>query len=353
MVIQYKYRLYAQPLVLLSKHERLRQVAKTLKLSKEAQNRLEWLIYHEERGGKNVSLTARHFGIHRDTFYAWRSRFDESNLRSLEDGSCAPHKQRENELAPRQIERIIGLRKAHLYYGKLKLKILYEQECGEFISSWHIQKVIESFRLYPPPRKAKERKRRQKGAKKKRITDLLRKPHHGFLLCLDTIVLYRWNLKRFILTAIDWQGKLAYARMYTSHSSQASKDFLKRLYYLLEGKIENLLHDNGSEFDKYFATAVTELKLDRYYTRVKTPKDNPVCERFNRTLKEEFLNFGNFHSNPAIFNRKLTEWLIEYNFHRPHQSLNYQTPIQYALDSGYLSEMSPSSTPKTIHPDCH
>jgi hypothetical protein len=29
------------------------------------------------------------------------------------------------------------------------------------------------------------------------------------------------------------------------------------------------------------------------------------------------------------FNKKLTEWLIEYNFHRPHEALGYETPIEF------------------------
>jgi hypothetical protein len=29
------------------------------------------------------------------------------------------------------------------------------------------------------------------------------------------------------------------------------------------------------------------------------------------------------------FNHHLTEWLIEYNFNRPHQKLDYLTPIEH------------------------
>ncbi|MDH4330105.1 MAG: integrase core domain-containing protein, partial [Candidatus Moranbacteria bacterium] len=71
-----------------------------------------------------------------------------------------------------------------------------------------------------------------------------------------------------------------------------------------------------------------KLKIEQYHSRVRTPKDNPDNERFNRTLQEEFISLGNFNSNPDIFNRNLTEWLIEYNFHRPHQTLNYETPMK-------------------------
>ncbi|MBW6441220.1 integrase core domain-containing protein, partial [Patescibacteria group bacterium] len=39
---------------------------------------------------------------------------------------------------------------------------------------------------------------------------------------------------------------------------------------------------------------------------------------------------GNFNSDPDEFNQELTEWLIEYNFGRPHQTLNYETPMNFS-----------------------
>ncbi|MBU2539996.1 integrase core domain-containing protein, partial [Patescibacteria group bacterium] len=48
------------------------------------------------------------------------------------------------------------------------------------------------------------------------------------------------------------------------------------------------------------------------------------------------------------FNHNLTEWLIEYNFKRPHQSLNYETPIKFN-NSIKVSPMYPSSTTSTIN----
>ena len=63
---------------------------------------------------------------------------------------------------------------------------------------------------------------------------------------------------------------------------------------------------------------------------MRTPKDNADCERFNQTLQTEFIDLGNFNSETEIFNENLTEWLIEYNFRRPHESLNYKTPIEFS-----------------------
>ena len=208
------------------------------------------------------------------------------------------------------------------------------QKYSEAISSWKIQKVIEEKKLYRNPVKnAKIQRKRQKAQKKKRITELKTpwyKKKAGYIICLDTVVIY-WNgYKRYIFTAIDKYGKMAYARMYKNKSTKSSEDFLLRLDYLLEGHIPRVGHDNGSEFEKYFKRACQKLNIEQYYSRNQTPKDNPDNERFNQTLQKEFINMGHFNTDPEIFNKMLTEWLIEYNFERPHQTLNYQTPAEFS-----------------------
>ncbi|MCM8793995.1 MAG: integrase core domain-containing protein, partial [Candidatus Omnitrophica bacterium] len=107
--------------------------------------------------------------------------------------------------------------------------------------------------------------------------------------------------------------------MYRNKSSKVARDFLYRLQYLIDQPIENIQTDNGSEFAHYFEEATKELKIERYFSRVKTPKDNPEAERFNETLEYEWLYDGNLDLDCERFNRNLTEWLIEYNFNRPHK----------------------------------
>ena len=319
-----------------NEYDRWRKVAKILKLSKEATLRLEWIICYFE--GHNAAQTARHYGISRKTFYKWFKDFDRDNLYSLyklEDRSKAPNRVRQREITITQEQRIIQLRKKHIRWGKEKLAVVYEEEFKEKISAWKIQKVIETWKLYYSPAKAqKNRLKRKRSKKKKRITELnLDKLYWfqkkaGYIICLDTITIYWNSLKRYIFTAVDKYGKVAYARIYKNKSSKNGEDFLLRLYYLLDGKMPRVGHDNGTEFEKYFKFACQKLKIEQYYSRVRTPKDNPNNERFNRTLQEEFIDLGNFHSDPDIFNQDMTEWLIEYNFKRPHEALGYQTPMK-------------------------
>ncbi|CAD5741328.1 transposase [Escherichia coli] len=63
---------------------------------------------------------------------------------------------------------------------------------------------------------------------------------------------------------------------------------------------------------------------------------NAICERFNRTLREQFIEFNEFNEillfeDLALFNLKLAEYLVLYNSKRPHKALALMTPVEYIL----------------------
>lgn len=226
-------------------------------LSDKAQLKLEWIIFYHTQGKKNAKQTATTFGISRKTFHKWLLRFDETNLRTLEEHSRAPVNVRQRDISPWQEARIIKLRISHIRWGKMKLQRLYTREHDEYISSWKIQKVIESRSLYYDKQKAqKRRQKRLKGQPKNRITKLPISKDINYLWHVDTVILtLTAGGYRYLLTAIDQVSKLAYARLYTTHHSKYAKDFLLRLEYLTDKGIVNIHHDNGSEFAKDFTAA--------------------------------------------------------------------------------------------------
>jgi len=330
-----------------SKYEywtRIREVAKLQKLSQDGMRRLEWMIYYYTYD-ENALGVCRYFGIAPKTFWKWKKRFNKDNPMSLETRSRAPKKRREREITPLQEERMVALRKRFLRYGKIKLALRYEMIYGEKITSWKAQKVIEKYQLYyHPARNYRTQRKRLSAEKKKRIAELPMKQKTFFLFRLDTIVRHWEGKKRYILTAIDTVSKLAFAHMYTGHSSTYAADFLYRLRHLTNGMIENIHTDNGSEFHKDFEKACKEMKLPHYWSRTRMPQDNPHNERFNRTLQEEFIQLGNCITDHEVFNRKLTEWLIEYNYFRPHESLGYVTPMCFIQKQKTLLPMYSSYT---------
>ena len=125
------------------------------------------------------------------------------------------------------------------------------------------------------------RRKRKLSQKKKRVTELKNKTITGFFFQVDTITLFRSGLKRYIFTAIDKTSKLAFSRMYKGASSFNARDFLYRLVYLVDTKIGIIQTDKAREFAKLFEEPCAKLKIPHYFSRVKTPKDNAINERFN------------------------------------------------------------------------
>lgn len=332
------------------------------RLSAIAQTRLSMIEFYYQI--KDVSVVCRTFKTSRKTFYKWLTRYEQSKsqLIALEDVSKTPHRKRSTTLSLELELRIKDLRKKYIRLGKVKLQKLMETEYGQYVSQSHISSVIQKYNLYYSPQAAsriRTKKVRGMGAKKIRIHEVVPRNYltkqKPFFFATDTIVLYLpYGIKRYILTAVEYEKKIAYARSYSSKSSLSSFDFLMRLSALVDGQISAILSDNGSEFAKYFDEACKRLKIIHIHSRVHTPKDNSICERFNRTVREEFMEVDEYfeslltESNLTQANQRLTEWLIFYNLHRPHQSLDYKTPFEYYhykfLKNDEVSPMYPTLT---------
>lgn len=313
-------------------------------LSPAAKQKLEWIIFYQTAGKRKAKATASYFSISTKTFHKWKSRFDPARIHSLEEKSRAPLKRRVWQVTPVQEARIIALREKHLKYGKKKLKLLYQQEFKETISTWKIERVVRKHQLFADPTEHKRAVKRCRQSKPKRRITELAGGYQGTLWHTDSIVLWWYGQRRIIFTALEDKTKLGYARVYQTNSSRKAKDFLEKLVYLSSGDIHLVHSDNGSEFAGEFERACKELGIDQVYSRVRTPKDNPALERFNWTVQDEWLSLSEAGLDDIEeANIDLTDWLVEYNFKRPHQALDYQTPIAYAFEKKVLP-MSPAST---------
>jgi putative transposase len=94
-----------------------------------------------------------------------------------------------------------------------------------------------------------------------------------------------------------------------------------------------LRSDNGPEF---IAVALADWAeahgVILEFIKPGKPMQNGFVERFNRTYREAVLDMYIFHTLNEV--REQTEkWLIEYNEHRPHESLGNLTPREFLLTS--------------------
>lgn len=321
--------------------------------SKDAQIKLEWIILYYTVFSKNAKATANYFGISRKTLHKWISRFNETNLKTLEEVSRAPGKKRSWTVTAKEEERIVSLRKKNMEYGKKKLKRIYLREYREVVSTWKIERVIRKHKLYKDPvkyQKTVEKRRRSKPKVRiHEVKDQIKQINQfGFLWHIDTVIIWWYGKRRVIFTALEEATKIGFARVYTSNKSSYAEDFLKKLMYLVEGRVKIMHQDNGSEFQGEFEKTCEKLGIVQIYSRPQTPKDNPALERFNSTVQYEWLEYSEVGLDDITqANLDLTTWLIKYNSYKPHEALDLDTPLEYA-DEVFFNKVLPMWSAYTI-----
>ena len=144
------------------------------------------------------------------------------------------------------------------------------------------------------------------------------------------------NLRFVEFSAIDPTTRIKQSYCYATPSSKNAKDFLiNHLIPTLPFNIKSIQVDGGSEFRKYFEEACKELNIPLFVLPPYSPKYNGRIERSNRTIREEFYNNKKLLENcitRADYNDKLKEYIDKYNNYRPHQALDFKTPMEYYLE---------------------
>ena len=143
-------------------------------------------------------------------------------------------------------------------------------------------------------------------------------------------------------TVIDANSSHAFAKLYLSKVSITAVDVLNDqvlpFYEEHDVEIEHLLTDNGREycgrpvghpFELYLAIQ----QIAHRRTDIGSPETNGFCERFHRTVKEEFYAVAfrkTFYESLEQLQRDLDEYVAFYNRERAHQGYRTQgrTPFQ-------------------------
>ncbi len=88
--------------------------------------------------------------------------------------------------------------------------------------------------------------------------------------------------------------------------------------------------DHGPEFVcRALRTWCEERGILLRYIEPGRPMQNGHVESFNGRFRDECLN-ASWFTSLADARRKIENWRADYNQHRPHSSLNYRTPSEFA-----------------------
>jgi transposase InsO family protein len=173
--------------------------------------------------------------------------------------------------------------------------------------------------------------------------------HPGYCGAQDTF--YVGNLKGvgriYQQTFIDTYAKVAFTKLYDRKTPLTAADLLNdRVIPFFEEhdlKLLRILTDRGSEFcgnperhDFELYLAVED--IDHSRTKARSPQTNGICERFHKTVLNEFYRVAlrkKVYRSIAELQADLDDWTSNYNEERPHQGrwCYGKTPIQTLRDA--------------------
>ena len=88
--------------------------------------------------------------------------------------------------------------------------------------------------------------------------------------------------------------------------------------------------DNGSELtSRHFLSWGIDHRIELNHIEPGKPVQNAFIESFNGRLRDECLNTSWFR-NLWEARRRIAAWRTQYNHERPHSSLAYRTPHEFA-----------------------
>jgi transposase InsO family protein len=172
--------------------------------------------------------------------------------------------------------------------------------------------------------------------------------HPGYLGSQDTF--YVGNLKGvgriYQQTFVDTYSKVAFAKLYITKTPITAADVLndKVLPFFEQHQLPMLriLTDRGTEYcgrvdhhDYQLYLAIND--IDHTKTKAMSPQTNGICERFHKTILNEFYQITfrkKLYSTMEALQKDLDDWIKSYNNDRTHQGKMCcgRTPMETLLD---------------------
>lgn len=310
----------------------------------------------------NVSRACKVMGFSRDTFYRYQSAVESGGVEALIDANRKKPNLR-NRVDPNVEDAVRAFAIEQPALGQVRVSNELRQR-GIFVSPSGVRSVwirhdLESFKKRLS---ALEKHVAQTGAvlTESQVVALERKQdddvtygeietaHPGYLGSQDTF--YVGTIKGvgriYQQTFVDTYSKVATAKLYNTKTPITAADLLndKVLPMFAEhgmGLIR-ILTDRGTEYcgrpeahDYQLYLALNDIEHTK--TKVRHPQTNGICERFHKTILNEFYQVAfrkKIYSSIEELQRDLEGWLYYYNHQRTHQGKMCcgRTPIQTLID---------------------
>jgi transposase InsO family protein len=328
--------------------------------------KLGLLKLSEELG--NVSQACKVMGYSRDSFYRYRELYDTGGEMALREIT------RKKPVIKNRIEQhiedaVVKMATENPALGQVRVANELKKN-GLFISPAGVRCVwlrhdLETFKkrlkalealiaqdgivLTENQIAALERKKNEQESKGEIETH-----HPGYLGAQDTY--YVGTIKGvgriYQQTFIDTYSKTVQLKLYDRKNALVAADTLNDqvipFYEKHEIPLLRILTDRGTEYcgarehHEYQLYMALE-NIDHTKTKARSPQTNGICERFHRTVQNEFYAIAfrkRIYTSIEQLQTDLDQWVHEYNNERTHTGKHCygKTPMQTFLDSLHLAK---------------
>ena len=314
----------------------------------------------EELG--NVSKACQIMGLSRDTFYRYKSAVEDGGVEALLERTRR-HPNLKNRVDLETEDAVVAFAIEYPAHGQVRVSNELRKQ-GVFVSASGVRSIwlrheMSNFKLRL---KALEAKVAEDGIilteaqvqalEKKKLDDEawgeIDTAHPGYLGSQDTF--YVGTMKGvgriYQQTYIDTYAKTAQAKLYKTKTPITAADMLndKVLPYYEEHNLPvlRILTDRGTEYcgradrhDYQLFLAINDIEHTK--PKVKSPQTNGICERFHKTILQEFYQVvfrKTLFESIEQLQKDLDEWIDTYNNDRSHQGkiCEGRTPLQTLED---------------------